>query len=327
MLGSLGSRSLRIAVMAMAASIPCVAANKVAADHAEHSLMLGRVDEAVIELRQTISADPSNGAAHLLLCRAFYAQESAAAAVSECEAALANGLAGESRAQDWMGRAYGMKADRSGPLTGLSLAKKVKAAFERAVQLDPENGVAANDLSEYYVAAPSIVGGGLDKATSLAARVESRLPQQAHRMRAFVARKKKDYITAEREFRAAVAVAGRADAWTDLGDFYAQRGQGDQAVAALRHAVEANAAADASLLDVASILSSIHREPRMAMQALRQYLASNAMSDAGPAFKAHYQLGRLLEAEGNRPAAKSEYEAALALSANYAPARNALQAH
>ncbi|MDQ2924947.1 MAG: hypothetical protein M3R43_05260 [Acidobacteriota bacterium] len=304
-----------------------MAVDSTAAERAKHSLMLGRVDEAVIELGQTIAADPRNGAAHLLLCRAFYAQESAAAAVGECEAALANGLANDSHAQDWMGRAYGMKADRSGPLTGLSLAKKVKAAFEKAVQLDPENGGAANDLSEYYVAAPSIVGGGLDKATALAARVEARLPQQAHRMRAFVARKKKDYVTAEREFRAAVSVAGRADAWTDLGDFYARRGQSDQAVAALHNAVEANAAADASLLDAASILGSIHREPRMAMQALRQYLASNAMSDAGPAFKAHYQLGKLLEAEGNKPAAKSEYEAALALAANYAPARNALQAH
>ena len=134
-------------------------------------------------------------------------------------------------------------------------------------------------------------------------------------------------VETEHEFQAAASVAGRADAWTDLGDFYARRGQNEPAVSALQKAVEADAAGDASLLDVASILGSIHREPRMAEQALRKYLASNALSDAGPAFKAHYQLGKLLEADGNKPAAKSEYEAALALWANYALARNALQAH
>lgn len=316
------TRGLLVAAMAIAMSVPCRAADRADADRA---LMMGRLDEAVKLLHEIVAANPKDGAAHLLLCRAFYAQESPDAAVGECEAALANGLADDSRAQDWMGRAYGMKADRSGPFTGLSLAKKVKLAFERAVQLDPENGAAANDLSEYYIGAPAIVGGGLDKASALAARIEARLPQQAHRIRALAARKKKDFVAAEREFRAAVGVAGRADAWTDLGNFYAHRGQSDQAVAALQKAVEADAANDASLFDVASILGAIHREPHMAEHALRQYLASNAMSDAAPAFKAHYQLGKLLAASGDKPAAKLEYRAALALAANYAPAREALR--
>jgi tetratricopeptide (TPR) repeat protein len=317
-----------IAVTMLTACLSCSAAASSVTDHAsaEHALMHGRVDEAANILHQLIAANQKDATAHLLLCRAFYSEELLDAAVSECEAALANGLSGDSTAQDWMGRAYGRKADKAGPLTGLSLAHKVRTAFEIAVQLNPNNSPAVNDLSEYYVGAPSIVGGGLDKAEALAARVETRLPQPGHRIRGLIAEKKKDYATAEREFRAAVAVAGHPDAWADLGDYFGRRQQNDQAIAALRKALEADTAKDGSLLDVASILDTIHREPQMAQQALRDYLASNSKSDAAPAFRAHYQLGKLLAAAGDKPAAKSEYEAALALAANYEPARKALRA-
>src|SRR6185312_11532803 len=168
-------------------SVLCVAALPCHADvsnPAERSLLMGHVDEATAILNARLAANPADGAAHLLLCRALYAQELPAPAVKECEAALANGLAGNSQAQDWMGRVYGRKADNAGPFEGLKLAGKVKSAFEAAVQLDPANGSAANDLSEYYVGAPAIVGGGLDKATALADRVAARLPQPSHRIRA-----------------------------------------------------------------------------------------------------------------------------------------------
>jgi tetratricopeptide (TPR) repeat protein len=316
-------RTLGVVIVTVAIALPCSAA-----DHAtaERSLMQGRIDEAVAQLHQLTAADPKDGAAHLLLCRAFYAEGSLDAAVTECESALSNGLANDSRAQDWMGRAYGRKADHAGPFTGLSLAHKVKTAFETAVQLDPTNPAAVNDLSEYYIGAPSIVGGGLDKAAALATRVEVRLPQSAHRMRAMAAERRKDYATAEREFRAAVAVANRPDAWTDLGDYFARRNQPDPSIAALRKALEADTAKDATLLDIALVLESLHREPQMAERVLREYLASNNKTDAAPAFKAHYQLGKLLAAAGNKAAAKSEYESALALALNFAPARKDLQA-
>ena len=316
-------QTLSLAVIAVAIALPCFAADR---PTAEAALMQGRLDEAVAQLRQLTAANPKDAAAHLLLCRAFYAEGSLDTAVAECESALGNGLAHDSRAQDWMGRAYGRKADHAGPLTGFSLARKVKAAFEAAVQLDPTNPAAANDLSEYYINAPSIVGGGIDKAAALAARIEARLPQPAHRMRALAAEKRKDYTTAEREFRAAAAVANRPDAWTDLGDYFARRQQPDSSIAALRKAFEADTAKDATLVDIASILDSLHREPQLAEHALRDYLASNNKTDAAPAFRAHYQLGKLLAAAGNKPAAKSEYEAALALASNFAPARKALQA-
>lgn len=292
---------------------------------AANALLQGNADSAVAQIKQVLSADPSNGQAHLLLCRAYYAQSIASAAASECTAALRT-LSNDSAAQDWAGRAYGMQANGAGPIAGLRLALKVRNAFETAVRLDPANGAAVNDLGEYYIDAPSIVGGGFEKASLLADRSATGLPQSAHRTRAMSAEKQKDYATAEREFRAATAVANQPNAWADLGAFYSRRSRNDEAADALHHAIALDHAHDATLVDAATTLNEINREPRLAERALRDYLASSSKSDAAPAFRVHVMLARLLRNEGNTADAKIELEHSLELASNYAPARKELAA-
>lgn len=322
----LGLRGILVAGILSAVVLPCFSADMAANQRAasERALMQGQVDEAIASLRTIVAANPQDGQAHLLLCRAFYAEELPDSAVSECEAALI-ALDKNSAAQDWMGRAYGIKAAHSGPIAGYKLASKVRIAFETAVNLDPGNGDAVDDLSEYYVGAPAIVGGGLDKALALASRVEAQLPQQAHRIRGLAAEKDKDYATAEREFQAAVGAGGRPDAWTDLGNYYARRDDKGKAVDALRHALDADRTHDASLVDVASILLDLRIEPNLTEQALRDYLASNAKSDAAPVFKAHLLLGQLFQSRGDKAGARDAFARALALAHEYAPAQKAMQ--
>jgi tetratricopeptide (TPR) repeat protein len=139
------------------------------------------------------------------------------------------------------------------------------------------------------------------------------------------AEQQKDYTTAEREFLAAVNVAHRSDAWSDLGAFYQRRGNGDKTVEAIRACVAANIAHDASLVDAASILNDANREPELQERLLRDYLRSPAQTDAAPTFRAHVMLGKVLKARGDKAAAKIEFESALALAADYAPAKEALQ--
>jgi len=292
---------------------------------ATNALLEGNADDAVAQLKQILAADSTNGQAHLLLCRAYYAQSMAAAASSECTAALRT-LANDSSAQDWAGRAYGMQANGAGPIAGLRLAFKVRNAFEAAVRINPLNGDAVNDLSEYYIDAPSIVGGGFDKAAHLADRSQAQLPQSSHRMRAMAAEKQKDYATAEREFRAATSVANQPNAWADLGAFYSRRAQPDRASEALRRAIALDRAHDATLVDAATTLTEVNREPRLAERALRDYLDSHSKSDAAPAFKVHVQLAKLLRDEGNSADAKIELEHSLELASGYAPARKELAA-
>ena len=292
---------------------------------ATNALLNGNSNAAVAQLKQVLSTDPSNGQAHLLLCRAYYAQSLAAPSASECTAALRT-LGNDSAAQDWAGRAYGLQAENAGPIAGLRLALKVRNAFEAAVHLNPLNEDAVNDLSEYYVDAPSIVGGGFDKAALLADRFAAELPQNAHRTRAISAEKQKDYATAEREFRAATAIANKPNAWADLGAFYSRRSQNDQAVEALRRAITLDRTHDATLVDAATTLTELNREPRLAERALRDYLASRSKSDAAPAFRVHVTLAKLLRNQRDTADAKIELGRSLDLAADYAPARKELAA-
>lgn len=300
--------------------------NRAFADDAQANTLLqqGRVDEARSALQSVLAAQPGDAYAHQLLCRVYYAQEMADAAIQECELAAAQDP-GDSNTQMWLGRSYGMKASHAHPLTAFALARKVRYSFERAVALDPQNIQAMNDLGEFYVDAPAIVGGGLDKGRALASRMQSRFPSQSHRLLALIASEDKDVATAEAEFKKAVLAGRTPAAYIDLGQFYQRQNQPDQALEALKAGIDADRRKDASLVDAASILSAMNRSPQLAEDLLRQYLSSPAKSDDAPAFKVHLQLGDLLEHHGDAASAHREYAAAAALASNYAPARQSLQ--
>jgi tetratricopeptide (TPR) repeat protein len=244
-------------------------------------------------------------------------------AIEQCQLATSDGP-NSSENHLWLGRAYGMKAEKAGPISGFSLARKVRDEFERAVQLDPAAPRAASDLGQYYIAAPAIVGGGYDKALALINRIEPQFPVYSHRLRAMLAEKKKDYATAEAEFKKAIDTGGASPAWIDLADFYQRRNQPDKAEAAI-HSGIANSPNGPVLVDAASILTSIHRDPELAARLLRTYLTSSGRTDEAPAFKIHLQLGDLLASRGDKTSARTEYAAAHALASSWPPARTAIQ--
>ncbi|WP_433985192.1 hypothetical protein RBB78_17585 [Tunturiibacter empetritectus] len=181
-----------------------------------------------------------------------------------------------------------------------------------------------SDLGEYYVAAPSMIGGGTDKAQALAARMQPSFPAQSHRLLALIA-EKKDSAAAEAEYQAAVAAGKTPEAYIDLGDFYKRHNQTDKMLEALRSAVAADHRKGPPLVDAATTLSDAHSSPQLAISLLRTYLAASGKTDGAPAFKVHLQLGGLLAQSGDTDGAHNEYLAALSLASNYVPARKALQ--
>jgi tetratricopeptide (TPR) repeat protein len=282
------------------------------------------VDDAAALLNRTLALQAHDAEAHQLLCRAYYAQDMGDAAVHECELATEDNPSSSAN-QMWLGRAYGLKASQASMITAFSVAKKVHMAFERAIEIDPANVAAMSDLGQFYVAAPAIVGGGLDKAQALAARLLPRSAVRGHRLLAQIAQKKNDQATAEAEFRSAIAAGKTPDAWVDLALFYQQHSQPDKAVTAIQTSIEANRTKNAPLVDAASILTDLHRQPELAEKCLRDYLASPAKTDEAPAFKVHVQFGDLLKARGDQAGARREYAAALALASKFPPALKAAQ--
>jgi len=285
-------------------------------------LAQGRVDEAIELLDRQIAHSP-DAESYNLLCRAHFMLEEWDRGIPDCE--RARDLDPKNSFYElWLGRIYGEKADRAGLMSAAGLAKKVRVAFERAVELDPSNWQARTDLAEFYIDAPGIVGGGKDKARQQADALMTLNPARSHWVAGRIAEKNKDAAAAELEYRAAVAVSHSAvREWVDLANFYRHANRLDDMAQALRHLESAPMDRADSLMDGASLLFRTNRDPALAVGLLRKYLAAPA--EEGPAFKAHDLLGQLLEKQGDRDGAAQEYRAALSLAHGYARAQEDLR--
>ncbi|MFA6455878.1 MAG: tetratricopeptide repeat protein [Bacteroidota bacterium] len=107
------------------------------------------------------------------------------------------------------------------------LAPKIKNAFLRASELDPDNIDARLALYNYYVIAPGIMGGSNEKAYDQAMAVVSKDPFRGHLLLSnFFLRVKKDTAEAERQIKKAIAVEpGRGTGYKQLGYLYLNRKQ------------------------------------------------------------------------------------------------------
>ena len=126
---------------------------------------------------------------------------------------------------DWLSKAYGRRAEQSYLLTALAYTRKTHESFEKAVVLDAGNLEALGDLFEYYLEAPGIAGGGMDKAEDVAARIRRQNEVEGHYVLARIAENRRDVETAEREYRTAMQLAPRdIGRVIDLATFLAKQG-------------------------------------------------------------------------------------------------------
>jgi tetratricopeptide (TPR) repeat protein len=285
----------------------------------------GQANRAIATLNQQLAANPRDAEAHNLLCRVFYQEERWDKAVSECERAVELDSR-NSTYQLWLGRAYGQKADHSSFVTAATLAPKVRMAFEKAIQLDPKNVEARCDVSEFYIEAPPLMGGGSDKAVAQADALAQQDAAAAHWLRARVAEHRKQIDLAESEYKKAIEAdhqpAGRL---FDLASFYRRMGRFNDMEEAVNRLSVISPQGGAELFDGASLLLRAGRNFPGAIQLFRRYLASNAKGELAPAFQAYYRVGILLEKTGDVPGAAEAHRKALELASDYSPSGSALR--
>lgn len=110
---------------------------------------------------------PNDTDAWVMLVRARLQARQAEKAIAAGEKATALGPR-NAQAFYWLGNAYGNRLGEVGMLSKLSLAPKLRDAFEQAVKLDPALIDARSSLIEFYLQAPGAMGGGIDKARAQA---------------------------------------------------------------------------------------------------------------------------------------------------------------
>jgi tetratricopeptide (TPR) repeat protein len=310
-------------VLVFSCAITPLLGSATATNSAADLLASGRVDESISVLQKTVDSSPNDAASYNLLCRAYYSFGNWDRGISACEKAVKIEPK-NSMYHLWLGRAYGEKADNVNFFSAASLAKKARIEFETAVQLNPENVAARSDLSEFYIEAPGIMGGGTDKAESQAQALDKLSPAKAQWVRARIAEKKKDYTSAEKIYRDAIRGQEDSGAWLDLASFYRHRERFSEMEDAINHAVSGKVDPPEVLMEAAESLIRTGRNFPKAVELLHRYIHSGNTVEEAPAFKAHYLLGTVLEKQGDKKGAAQEYSAALSMAKGFSRAKEAL---
>jgi tetratricopeptide (TPR) repeat protein len=295
-------------------------------DAARKAYEHGDDSKAIEILRDAAAKEPNNGEIQLLLAKAYLDSNQIDDAVKSAENAVAIDPK-NSVFHQWLGEAYGEKADHSSMLSAYSWARKTQKEFATAVQLDRRNYDAAQDLIEYDCTAPGVVGGGEDKARPLLQELMNLDAAEGHFAEGVCKAVKKDLSGADVEYAKALESKPKtADRIYDIGDYFLQRGQGDKLleVAAAGESLAPNDARAKYYRAVGWILKG-EKYPD-AEKLLRDYLAAGPFRASSPrTWDAHYWLGRLYAAQKNTAGARTEYQEALKLNAKYKKAQEALK--
>jgi len=321
-----GHRRIVLTALCLLAWQSRVAAQDPPMDAAKQSYEMGDYNKAIEILKSAATKEPNNGEIQLLLTRAYLESNQIENAVNSAEKAVAIDPK-NSFYHQWLGEAYGAKADHASMLSAYSWARKTQKEFEAAVQLNERNFDGAQDLIEYDCTAPSIVGGGEDKAQPLIQKLMSLDAAEGHFGAGVCKAVKKDYTGADAEYAKALESKPKtADRIYDIGDYFLQRGQGDKLLD-VATAGEALAPKDARGMYYRGVGLVLKGEQNAeAEKELRAYLAAGPFRSTYPnPWDVHYWLGRLNAAQKNTAGARSEYQQALKLNPKYKKAQDALK--
>jgi tetratricopeptide (TPR) repeat protein len=302
------------------------AAQEAPLDAAKRAYEKGDYNKAIEILKGAAGKEPDNGEIPLLLTKSYLESKQYDNAVRSGEKTVAIDPKNSAYHQ-WLGEAYGGKADHASLLTAYSWARKTQKEFATAVQLDERNFDAAQDLIEYDCTAPSMVGGGEDKAQQLIQKLMRLDAAEGHFGAGVCKAVKKDFSGADVEYAKALESKPKtADRVYEIGDYFLQRGQGERVlgVAAAGEALAPKDPRGKYYRAAGWILRSEKYSDAGIL--LREYLGAGPMRSTYPRpWDAHYWLGRLYAAQKNVAGAKSEYQEALKLNPKYKKAQEALK--
>jgi tetratricopeptide (TPR) repeat protein len=228
---------------------------------------------------------------------------------------------------DWLGRAYGQQALEASVFAKPGLAKKTKAAWEKAVALDPNNLDARSDLMAYDLQAPGFLGGGVDLARQQAAEIQKRDAVRGAVAFASIAITQKDPAAAEKGLKEAIQKSpAEPQLRLTLGAVYQSQQSWDAAFDTFEVLAKADPPNWDALYQIGKTAALSGQRLDRAEECLKRYLGHPPGPESAPLANAQFRLGQVHQKKGNKAAARAAYQEALRLDPRLEDARKALAA-
>lgn len=269
-------------------------------------------------------AEPKNAEAWILLSRARLQASQAESAITAAEKA-AKLSPNNSQAYFWLGNSYGSRIGQVGMFSQMSMAPKLRDAFEKTVALDPDNLDAREALVQFYLQAPAVIGGGKDKANAQVNEISRRDAARGHLARAQVFISEKNNAAAIKSYEAAYAAKpSDKNIRMALGIGYQMTERWNQAFKHFRAWTAQDDKAGPAWYQIGrtSALSGLQLEEGIA--ALQKYLGMPHAANDPQNKNAYHRLGQLYVKIGKKAEAKAALQAALELDPKFADAKTEL---
>lgn len=223
----------------------------------------------------------------------------------------------------WLGNTYATIAQNANVLRQGILAPKMKSEWEKAVSIDPTLIDARRSLIQFYLQAPSFMGGSVDKAKEMANEILKINPAEGHLQLGNIYLKENNIQASEKEYIEAVKVDQRY--FMALGLFYINQKQYDKAFAFFEEAVKKSPEDYGSIYQIGKISAISGLKLDRGEECLKKYLTNYHPKQNEPSYAGAYmRLGQIYEKRGNKLEAKKNFETALKQDASLKEAKEGL---
>lgn len=258
-----------------------------------------------------------------------------------------------------------LNSESTGFLARLSLARRFQAEAEATLKMDPRNLDTNTDLMQFYLEAPSMVGGDKSKAAALADKLVTLDPPHGYILKAqFADHEHQPDEAAQFYKRAAEAAPNDYEIVASAANFFLNL-ENQKGFPQAEDFAKRAQKLDPDRIDAYNILTVLYVKQRrwpdletiltdsahhvpdnlsphyqagkfilvtaatdqfpLAEKSLRNYLTQAPEPGSPPLAAAHWRLGQILEKEGHRDEARKEIQTAVQLEPNLKDAQQDLK--
>ncbi len=288
------------------------------------SMLKTRAPAALAAAEALVKAEPKSGEAWIALTQARIYAKKYEKAVDAGK--TATGLAPKNaQAHYWLGYALGNRIGEVGMIGKLPLTLDLRDAFEQAVKLDPSLTDAHTALIEFYLQAPSGMGGGIDKAKAQAAAIAKYDRAASFSAQIRIAMHEKKVAQAVNYAQAAVALKpDDAGMRQQLIVLYQLAKRWPDAYAAVKKWIAEAPSSNNAHYQLGRLAAESGQYLSEGEAALRAYLKMPRDAQDPQPKNAHYRLGQVLAKAGRKDDARIAFRAALKLDPKMKEAKEAL---